>query len=78
MSTLQTQIDFHNRRAIAPKDCENAKITLTTVQDLASTVAKVIEYKGEWPVTGGIKGCELSIAELLQLAENIRGKCGLL
>ena len=74
MSTFETQFDFQNRRAIVPDGCEDVKITLTAVQDLANIVVKAVEDEGEWPVTGGIKGCELSIAQLIRLAEDIRGK----
>lgn len=74
VNTFQTQFDFENRRAIVLDGFEDPKITLTTVQDLANIVVKAVEYEGEWPVIGGIKGCELSIGQLLQLMEDVRGK----
>lgn len=58
-----------------PDGCDHVKITLTAVQDLANIVVKAVEYEDEWPVIGGIKGCELSIAQIIRLAEDIRGKC---
>lgn len=58
-----------------PEGCDDVKITLTTAQDLANVVVKAIEYEGEWPVNGGIKGCDLTIAELIRLGEAVRGKC---
>lgn len=74
MNSFQTQFDFLNRRAIVPDSFEDAKIALTEVKDLANIVVRAVEYDGEWPVTGGVKGCELSISQLLQLMEDVRGK----
>lgn len=56
-----------------PDRCDDTIITLTTVQDLANIVAKAVEYEGTWPVLGGVKGCDVSITELIRLAEEIRG-----
>jgi hypothetical protein len=71
--SFETQFDFENRRAIVPDRCGDTIITLTAVQDLANVVAKAVEYEGTWPVVGGVKGCDLSITELIQLGEDIRG-----
>ena len=54
--TFETQFDFHNHRAIMPDGCNDAKITLAAVEDLANIAVKAIEYEGEWSQTGGIKG----------------------
>lgn len=72
VSTFETQFDFSNRRAIVPEGCDDVKMTLTTASDLANIVVRAIEYEGEWPVQGGIKGCEISIAEIIRLREEIR------
>ena len=56
-----------------PDKYEDVIITLATVQDLANVVAKAVEYEGTWPMVGGVKGCDLSIAELIHLGEDIRG-----
>lgn len=53
---------------------ENVPITLTTAADLANVVARAVEYEGEWPVVGGIKGDELTIRELIDLGKKVRGK----
>lgn len=50
------------------------KITLTTAEDLANIVVKAIEYEGEWPIRGGIKGCEMGLMEVIRLGEEVRGK----
>lgn len=49
-------------------------MSLTTVADLCNVVARAIEFEGEWPVDGGIRGNALTMGELLVLAEKIRGK----
>lgn len=70
---LDLNIDFNNRRAFIIEDGDNDRMTLTTVQDLANLVARAVEYEGEWPIMGGMKGSELSVGELIQLGEKIRG-----
>jgi hypothetical protein len=66
-------VDFNKRRALTLDGGDDDRITLTTVQDLANIVALAVEYEGEWPVVGGIKGTEISIGELLALGEKVRG-----
>jgi hypothetical protein len=66
-------IDFNKRRALTLDGGNDDRITLTTVQDLANVVTLAVEYEGEWPVVGGIKGTEISIGELLALGEKVRG-----
>jgi hypothetical protein len=66
--------DFYHRRAILLEDSENDRISLTTSQDLANVVARAIEFEGEWPVVGGIRGSELSVKEIIALGEKVRGK----
>ncbi|KAK4199963.1 NAD(P)-binding protein [Triangularia verruculosa] len=70
---FQTQLDFNARRAIILEGSEDARITLTAAKDLAIVVAKAVEYEGEWPVVGGIRGDELTIGEIVELGEKIRG-----
>lgn len=52
---------------------DDNRITLTTVQDLANVVSQAIEYEGKWPIVGGIRGTELSIGQLLDLGQKVRG-----
>lgn len=70
---VEFSIDFNNRRAMR-SDNDDGRFTLTTVQDLANIVARAVEYDGEWPVVGGIKGTELSLGELIAIGEKIRGR----
>lgn len=73
ISLIQTPIDFENRRILTVKGREDARIVFTTAQDLANVVAQAIEYEGKWPVIGGIRGSDLTVAQLISLGERIRG-----
>lgn len=66
-------IDFENRRAIIVEG-HDPVITLTTVQDLAAVVARAVDYDGEWPVIGGIKGNKVTVSQILEIGEKIRGR----
>ena len=52
---------------------ENDRISLTTVQDMAKVVALAVEYKGEWPITGGMRGKDITVGELLEIGGRVRG-----
>lgn len=49
-------------------------MTATSVEDIANVVALAVEYEGEWPVVGGIRGSSLTLTELLRIGESIQGK----
>lgn len=70
---IATPIDFHRRRALILDGSENARVILTTVQDLANIVVAAVEYEGIWPLVGGIKGDSVTVGELLDIGERIRG-----
>ncbi|KZL67776.1 nmra-like family protein [Colletotrichum incanum] len=55
--------DFNKGRAYILEGSENAKVTLTTIEDIAEVTARAIEYDGEWPVTGGISGQKVTIGK---------------
>jgi len=65
-------IDFQNRRAIMV-DGHDSIMTLTTAQDLAAVVARAVEYEGEWPVIGGICGNKVTVSQILEIGESVRG-----
>jgi hypothetical protein len=70
---LQTVFDFQNRRALAVDSHEDATMTLTTVADAAAVIARAVGYDGNWPTTGGICGNKLSISQILEIGNRIRG-----
>jgi hypothetical protein len=73
LTPLNMFIDLQNRRAILLKGHEEDSLTLTTVQDLARVVSRAVEYEDEWPVIGGITGNKVTIGQLLELGEKLRG-----
>jgi hypothetical protein len=70
---FQIQIDLENGRAIVLEDGSD-QISFTTVQDLGAVVAAAIDYEGEWPEVGGLRGGQIKISDLIKLGEEIRGK----
>ncbi|KAK3297322.1 uncharacterized protein B0H64DRAFT_423529 [Chaetomium fimeti] len=70
---MQTPIDFGNRRLLMVEGSDDVCITLTTVTDMANVVARAVEYEGEWPVAGGIRGDDLTIGEIIKMGERVRG-----
>ncbi|KAM6520437.1 hypothetical protein FSOLCH5_005229 [Fusarium solani] len=61
---FEVPINFHQRRAIVVKGGEDDVITVTTAQDLAKVVALAVEYEGEWPLVGGIRGAPFKVEKL--------------
>ncbi|KAK2035177.1 NAD(P)-binding protein [Colletotrichum zoysiae] len=53
---------------------ETSKVTLTTIEDIAEVTARAVEFEGEWPTVGGITGQTITLGEIFQLGEKIRGK----
>lgn len=73
VTPLETPFDLANRRALIAEGSDGARISLSTAEDLASVVARAVEYEGEWPVVGGIRGTDLTLAQLIALGERVRG-----
>ncbi|KAK2606326.1 hypothetical protein QQS21_003257 [Conoideocrella luteorostrata] len=61
-------------RIVGVKGHEDDMVTMTTVSDIAAVVKHAIEYEGEWPEVGGIRGQQISPRQLQQMVEKIRGK----
>lgn len=72
ITPLNITIDFENRRAIVVEG-HDAVITFTTVNDLATMVARAIDYEGQWPVNGGISGNSIPVSKILEMGAKIRG-----
>lgn len=73
MAPLNTMFDYQNRRAIVV-DGHDFVMTFTTVQDLAAVVAQAVDFNGEWPVIGGIRGNRVTVSQILKIGEKVRGK----
>lgn len=73
VTPLDTFIDFQNQKAIVVDGYENAILTLTAVRDIAGMVARAVEYDGEWPKIGGIRGNRVTISQILEIGERVRG-----
>ena len=73
INPLDTFIDFQNRRAIVVEGHEDAIMTMTTVQDIAGIVAQAVDYEGEWPKVGGIRGNRVTVSQILEIGEKVRG-----
>lgn len=72
LEPLGTMIDFQNQRAIVV-DGHDPFITFTTVQNVATAVARAVDLDGEWPAICGISGNRVSISQILEIGEKIRG-----
>ncbi|KAL1652908.1 hypothetical protein SLS61_004528 [Didymella pomorum] len=72
LDAIETPFDFDNRRMIVCAGGDDQKVTMTTVTDFANVVAMAVEYPGDWPVVGGMKGSDLSLRDLLTLGEQLR------
>ncbi|KXX80390.1 Isoflavone reductase IRL [Madurella mycetomatis] len=72
LTPLNTFVDIQNRRAIVVEG-QNPIVTFTTVQDMAAVVARAVDFEGEWPVVGGIRGNHLAVSEIIKIGEATRG-----
>ncbi|KAF2438273.1 NAD(P)-binding protein, partial [Karstenula rhodostoma CBS 690.94] len=70
---MDTPFNLNDRRFITLRGADESRVNWITVQDVAQMVAKAIDYEGEWPIDGGIKGTEISMGNLVLLGEKIRG-----
>ncbi|KAF7560406.1 hypothetical protein G7046_g3741 [Stylonectria norvegica] len=73
VTPLETFIDFQNRRAIIVDGHEDSFMVLTTVQDIAGVIARAVDFPGEWPKIGGMKGNRVTISQILEIGERVRG-----
>ncbi|KAH7346141.1 hypothetical protein BKA65DRAFT_501868 [Rhexocercosporidium sp. MPI-PUGE-AT-0058] len=72
VTPLNTFFDFQNRRAIVVEGYENALMSFTTVGDIAGVIVEAIDLP-EWPEVGGIRGNRISISQVIEMGERIRG-----
>ena len=50
------------------------EIVYTSAEDVANTVTLAVDYEGEWPTVGGITGDKVTIRQILEIGEKLRGK----
>ncbi|KAM0552699.1 hypothetical protein ACHAPJ_007796 [Fusarium lateritium] len=74
LTTTAVNVDFEKQRAIVVEGTLDDEVVYTSSEDVANVVTRAIDYEGEWPVVGGISGNRITVRELLQIGENIRGK----
>lgn len=58
---------------LVAKGALDAKITMTSVLDLAKAVVAAVEFEGVWPVVGGVRGTTVSTRELVAVVERVKG-----
>jgi hypothetical protein len=72
LKPAEVWMDFQNRRAILIAE-KTGSFTLTNMKDLGNVVVLAIEYDGEWPVVGGVRGTTFADAALLEIGTKVRG-----
>ncbi|KAH7029800.1 uncharacterized protein B0I36DRAFT_135365 [Microdochium trichocladiopsis] len=65
---------IEEHRIIAMEGHMDDEFSLTSVEDIAAVVAGALDYKGEWPVYGGISGQRLTYHDVQRIGEKVRGK----
>jgi hypothetical protein len=70
---MELFFDFENRRAISLEEGDDDRMSFITVQDFTDVIVQAVEFEGEWPVIGGIRGTDISIGNLIALGERVRG-----
>ncbi|OTA99708.1 hypothetical protein M426DRAFT_16173 [Hypoxylon sp. CI-4A] len=69
--TMPFGFDLEKQHAAILEGSHDDVITWTTVEDIANVVARAVEYEGEWPAVGGIRGSRTTVGQVLQIAESI-------
>ena len=74
LQPLETRIDFANRRAILLAG-HDGLMTFTSLRDVGNILVRAIDYEGEWPAIGGIRGSTVTDVELVAIGARVRGEC---
>ncbi|KAK3373866.1 hypothetical protein B0T24DRAFT_553527 [Lasiosphaeria ovina] len=74
IAPLDLIFDYQNCRQFMVEGHEDAIMTLTTAADTAAIVARAVDYGGEWPVNGGIRGNRVTFSQIVKLGEKVRGR----
>lgn len=73
LTTTKVNIDYENRSAMVVEGTLDDQIVYTCVENIANVVTSAVDYKGEWPVIGGICGDRVTIRRLLEIGERVLG-----
>ncbi|KAF4989063.1 hypothetical protein FGRMN_9393 [Fusarium graminum] len=74
ITTTVLNIDFQKQHAFVIEGTLDDEIVYTSVEDIANVVTRAVDYEGEWPVVGGIRGDATTTRQLLKVGEDLRGK----
>ena len=73
ITTIPLQVNVEKRHALVVEGSLDQHVTFTSVQDIGGVVARAVEYEGDWPAIGGMRGSRVTIRKLLKTAEDVRG-----
>ncbi|KAJ4014180.1 hypothetical protein NW766_006432 [Fusarium irregulare] len=73
LTTTTANFDFENKTALVVEGTLDDEIVYTSAEDVANTVTLAVDYEGEWPTIGGITGDKVTIRQLLDIGEKLRG-----
>ncbi|CAK7209776.1 hypothetical protein SBRCBS47491_000555 [Sporothrix bragantina] len=65
-----TMWQLNKARIVGIRGYEDDPITLTSVRDIAGVVRRAVEYKGKWPIIGGVQGQQVSVNQFKKAVED--------
>jgi hypothetical protein len=74
LTTTTANFDFENKTALVVEGTLDDEIVYTSAEDVANTVTLAVDYGSEWPTIGGIAGDKVTIRQLLDIGQKLRGK----
>lgn len=72
LKTFRWLLDMEKGIAVIPGS-GNEKFTVTYSEDLARFIVRLIDTDEKWPQRGFLSGSDISVNELMEIAERIRG-----
>ncbi|RGP74491.1 hypothetical protein FLONG3_6050 [Fusarium longipes] len=74
LNTAVVNIDYEKKSAMVVEGTLDDEIVYTAFEDIINVVTLAVEHQGEWPAVGGICGDRLTIRQLLEIGEKVRGQ----
>ncbi|GKU07926.1 2-hydroxyisoflavone reductase [Fusarium langsethiae] len=71
--TTSVNINYEERSALVVEGTLDDKLVYTCLDDITNVVTSAVDYDGEWPVIGGISGDRVTMRQLLEIGERVRG-----